>query len=253
MKFKHAIAAIILMSSFATPVAAGPPEDAFAAYSRGDYATALRLYQPLADKGSPTAQTNLGAMYVNGEGVARDYAEAVKWFRLAADQGLASAQRNLGVIYASGVQGVPRDYVLAYKWLSLSAAQGNKEAVKDRENFEDFMTPAQIAEAKTLAAAQITNKKADVNQPAPRYNVEDYCKKIADFGGSYSATLNNACIRQEQDAYDALNRNWGSYPSQVLAHCDRIATVGGDGSYTLLQACIKQEMQARSNPPNFRP
>lgn len=114
MKFKHAIAAIILISSFATPVVAGPFEDAFAAYSRGDYATALRLYQPLADKGSPIAQTNLGVMYANDEGVARDYAEAVKWFRLAADQGLDYAQRNLGEMYANG-QGAPQDYVLAYK------------------------------------------------------------------------------------------------------------------------------------------
>lgn len=124
------------------------------------------------------------------------------------------------------------------------------------------MTPAQIAEAQKLAPAQIPNTKADVNQRevhiarqgqlARRYDVEHHCEKIAGFGGSYSATLNNACIRQEQDAYDALNMNWGSYPSQVLAHCDRIATFGGDGSYTLLQACIQQEMQARSNPPNFR-
>src|SRR5512135_3221771 len=29
---------------------AGPPEDAIAAYRRGDYATALRLFLPLADQ-----------------------------------------------------------------------------------------------------------------------------------------------------------------------------------------------------------
>ena len=39
---KHALAAIILVLSLATPVAAGPREDASAAYYRGDYATALR-------------------------------------------------------------------------------------------------------------------------------------------------------------------------------------------------------------------
>jgi hypothetical protein len=40
---RAAFAAIVLLLSLAAPVAAGPLEDAAAAYSRGDYATALRL------------------------------------------------------------------------------------------------------------------------------------------------------------------------------------------------------------------
>ena len=41
MNLKHALPAIFLILSFAAPVAAGPFEDAAAAYGRGDYATAL--------------------------------------------------------------------------------------------------------------------------------------------------------------------------------------------------------------------
>jgi TPR repeat protein len=56
-----------------------------AAYSRGDYAAALRLIRPLADKGNANAQHNLGALYVEGRGVPQNDAEAMKWYRLAAE------------------------------------------------------------------------------------------------------------------------------------------------------------------------
>ena len=41
---------------------AGPLEDAWAAYERGDYAIALRLWLTLAAQGNAFAQTNLGFM-----------------------------------------------------------------------------------------------------------------------------------------------------------------------------------------------
>jgi hypothetical protein len=48
---------------------AGPLEDASAAYQRHDYATALRVWRPLADNGDVAAQTRLGYMFANGQGV----------------------------------------------------------------------------------------------------------------------------------------------------------------------------------------
>ena len=60
LALKHAVAAIILVFGFATPVVAGPLEDANAAIKRRDYATALRLIRPLAERGDANAQYNLG-------------------------------------------------------------------------------------------------------------------------------------------------------------------------------------------------
>ena len=152
LALKHTIAVILLILSLAAQVAAGPLEDAIVAYNRGDYATALPLYQQLADKGSATAQFNLGIMYANGQGVAQNYAEAVKWYGLAANQGLADAQHNLARMYTYG-QGVPQNYVLAYKWFSLSAAQGYTDAVKGRDFITARMTPAEVDEAQKLVPA----------------------------------------------------------------------------------------------------
>jgi TPR repeat protein len=56
---KAGIAGVVLALGLAASVAAGPLEDGLAAYSRGDYATAMRLWRPLADRGEADAQFDL--------------------------------------------------------------------------------------------------------------------------------------------------------------------------------------------------
>jgi TPR repeat protein len=72
------------------------------AYERGDYATAMREWRPLAEAGDAKSQDAIGMMYSNGFGVSEDDAEAVKWLRLAAEQGHAGAQGKLGAMYSFG-------------------------------------------------------------------------------------------------------------------------------------------------------
>lgn len=156
------------------------------ANNREDYATALREWRPLAEKGDALAQYNLGVLYrkgrgvpqddvqarkwydkaaaqgqakaqynlgtlyYNGEGVPKDYKQALRWFRLAADQGEAVAQTKIAIMYEDA-QGVPHDLVQAYKWYSLAITSGDKPATLLRNLLTDKMTPAQIAEAQKLA------------------------------------------------------------------------------------------------------
>ncbi len=109
---------IAILLGLAAPAWAGFAEG-FAAYERGDYATALREFRPLAE------------------------------------QGVAEAQFNLGFAYEKG-EGVPQDYVHAHMWLNLGASRlppGTKHtrAVNNRDILAEKMTPAQIAEAQRLA------------------------------------------------------------------------------------------------------
>jgi hypothetical protein len=105
-------AALTLVLAAVGPVAAGEFEDAGAAFDRGDYATAVRLFRPLADQGDAAAQQRLGLMYEGGLGVPEDYAVAAMWFRRAAGQGLKTAQWDLGLMYETG-SGVQQTYVQA--------------------------------------------------------------------------------------------------------------------------------------------
>lgn len=107
--------------------AASPDDLASFAYASRDYATAYRLWRPLADQGQASAQYGLGILYRNGHGVAQDYAAAVSWFRKAADQGDANAQYGLGARYHAG-QGVMQDYAAALVWYRKAADQGNASA-----------------------------------------------------------------------------------------------------------------------------
>jgi len=97
------------------------------AAQKGDFATALREWKPLAEQGNAPAQFNLGLIYAKGQGVTRNYKTALKWFRLAAEQGLAGAQFNLGLMYEKG-RGVPQNDKTAAKWWKLSAEQGLADA-----------------------------------------------------------------------------------------------------------------------------
>lgn len=136
---------------------AAPLPDATAAYQRGDYATALRVWQPLADQGHVGAQFNLGVMYYSGKGVPQNYIEALKWYSLAAEKRSTDAQFNLGVMYANG-QGTPQDNVQAYVWFNLvstnelSGKEARDKAVQNLELITSKMTPAQIATAQKLIA-----------------------------------------------------------------------------------------------------
>jgi uncharacterized protein len=119
--------AIFYLLGIGSFAAANPFDDASAAYERGDYVQALKLFRQLADQGHQWAQRRLGLIYAEGKGVPRDYQEAVKWYRLAAGQGNVPAQYSLGLAYENG-QGVPQDYQEAVKWYRLAAAQEDEWA-----------------------------------------------------------------------------------------------------------------------------
>lgn len=152
--FAFGLLTVLISTSLAVTAYSGEWEEAVAAYGRGDYTTAFRLFKPMAQQGIPEAQFILGLMYDNGRGVPQDYAMAVKWYRKAAEQGIAKAQFNLGVSYEDG-QGVPRNYILAYMWFDLASSalegEGRERAINNRNRVASKMTLEQIAEAQLLA------------------------------------------------------------------------------------------------------
>src|SRR5215204_6388306 len=93
-----AVMALVAASGVISKAFAGPWEDGMAAYNRGDYVPAIRLFRPLAEKGNPKAQSVIGVMYRKGEGVARSSARAFMWFSLAAKRGDAKAKAELRAV-----------------------------------------------------------------------------------------------------------------------------------------------------------
>jgi len=110
------------------PMQQGPMQDGARHFQRADYKAAIASWQPLAIKGNPVAQNNLGILYLDGKGVKQDTAEAVRYLSLSAASGSSLGQNNLGGLYREG-KGVPRDYAKAAQWFTASAAQGNAAAM----------------------------------------------------------------------------------------------------------------------------
>tara|TARA_E500000178_G_scaffold262672_1_gene259709 strand:- start:113 stop:814 length:702 start_codon:yes stop_codon:yes gene_type:complete len=156
------------------------------AFERGEYVTALELYETLAAQGEAEAQFQLGLMYeqglgtdvdgqmaqryyeqaaeqqspqaldalgtlhLKGEGVIQNFKESLRLFQRAAEQGYPRAQHNLGIAYADG-KGTFRDPVKAHMWFNLAAANGYAEAAASRERLAASMAQSEIARAQDNA------------------------------------------------------------------------------------------------------
>jgi TPR repeat protein len=126
MSLRSPIALVLSIVCLAVP--AWPDSQAGVdAYTRGDYATALREWQPIAEQGDAAAQYNLGVLYENGRGVPQDYTQARQWWEKAAVQGDPNAQFYLGTLYNFGRGGL-QDYAAARQWWEKAAVQGHAKA-----------------------------------------------------------------------------------------------------------------------------
>ena len=117
----------------------------------------MKWYRLAAEQGDAGAQSNLGLMYAEGQGVPKDYKTAVKWYRLAAEQGYVTAQVNLGVMYGMGT-GIIQDWVYAHMWGIIAASNGNEDGAKLRDIAAKKMTPADISTAQNLARECVRKK-----------------------------------------------------------------------------------------------
>ena len=75
--------ALLLILAMPRPLMADPVADGIKAYHRKDYATAHRLWRPLAERGNSAAQSNLGVLYATGRGVPKNHVLAHMWFSIA--------------------------------------------------------------------------------------------------------------------------------------------------------------------------
>jgi len=117
-------ATLVAGTLFATGAAWAGVKEGYDAWVAGNYSAAVNEWRPLADKGDPDAQFDLGQAYKLGRGVpARDLAIAQSWYEKAAQQGHAQAQANLGLIlFQNG------ERQRALPWIRKAAEAGDPRA-----------------------------------------------------------------------------------------------------------------------------
>ena len=97
---KPASAAISDQFNVAGQLAAGN-----AAYSRGDYAEAFRLFRNIAVLGVPESHYRLGMMYASGLGTRQSANQAEFWMKSAAESRYPGAAKALSLIRAMLAKG----------------------------------------------------------------------------------------------------------------------------------------------------
>ena len=108
-------AAAVLAAVLATPALADV-KAGIEAWQRGDYASAIRQWEPAAKAGDADAQFNLAQAYKLGRGVPPDMDQAARLYLQAAEHGHAQAQANYGLI-----QFQKGDRAAAMPWLRKAA------------------------------------------------------------------------------------------------------------------------------------
>src|SRR5690606_23928996 len=85
-----------------------PVDEAFGAFQRGYFLTALEMALPRAEQGDAAAQTLIAELYAKGLGVAQIPERAAGWYQLAANNGDLLATFELAMLYQDGI-GLPKN------------------------------------------------------------------------------------------------------------------------------------------------
>jgi len=184
MRYSY-LTSLIFSATLAASVSAQSVKTGIDAWQRSDYATAVAVWRPLAEKGDADAQFNLGQAYRLGRGVSINLAAAQTWFERAAEKGHLDAQTTLGLmlfqngnrtgglrwiklaaeksepramlVYGTALfngDGVQQDATLGYAYVARAAAQGLGAARDTLAQLDGMLPPDERKKGQALAAAR---------------------------------------------------------------------------------------------------
>jgi cell division protein FtsN len=188
-----AAAALVLIAS----PASADVKKGVDAWQAARYDIAIAEWRPLAEKGDPDAQFNLGQAYRLGRGVPSDLKIAQSWYEKAAQQGHEQAQANLGLLlyeadrrsealpwiqkaalngdpraqYVLGIELnngdlLPKDWPRAYALMTLAAAQGIPPAAKSLTEMDEYIPAADRQQGLALAHQLRAKRSASADAPS---------------------------------------------------------------------------------------
>src|SRR5215210_6999141 len=113
-----------LVIAITAPAPAQSVRAGIEAWQKSDYATAVAIWRPLAEKGDADAAFNLGQAYRLGRGVPISLASAQSWFERAAGKGHVDAQTTLGLLlFQNG------NRIAGLRWLKGASEKGDPRAL----------------------------------------------------------------------------------------------------------------------------
>lgn len=121
---RRCLVAAALLIATAGPLQAQSVKAGIEAWQRSDYAGAVNIWRPIAEKGDADAEFNLGQAYRLGRGVPTNLSAAKTWFERAANQGHLDAETTLGLLLFQN-----NEQADGLKWLKKAAERGEPRAL----------------------------------------------------------------------------------------------------------------------------
>jgi len=183
----------------------GLVDDAYGAYQRGYYLTALDKALPRAQNGDAAAQTLVAEMMTRGLGVKLDRKAAAFWYGQAANGGDAAAMFKYALLLMEG-RDVPQDKPKADEFMRKAADAGNAEA---QFNWAQIVVTANPGENGLRMALPYYEKSAEHGIADAQYAVSQLYMTIKDIEPEKKATARDWLVRAARAGFDTAQLDMG--------------------------------------------
>lgn len=196
----------------------GPVDDAYGAYQRGLYVTALAMALERAQKGDAIAQTLVAEMMTKGLGIARDAKSAAFWYGEAAKQGDPAAMFEYALLLMRG-RDVPNDKKLADDYMRRAAEGGNSSA---QFNWGQILISENPGDRGLELALPFYEKSAEQGIADAQYAVAQIYSHLKSISPEKRAKARQWLERAAKAGYDTAQLDMGIW---------YVNGVGGDRDY----------------------
>lgn len=176
----------------------GAVDEAYGAYQRGLYLTAMNLALPKAQAGDPAAQTLVAEVMQNGLGVKRDRKGAAFWYGQAAEKGDPAAMFKYSLILLDG-ELVTRDTAKSEELMRKAADRGNAQA---QFNYAQALVAGAPGTKGLKAALPYYEKAAAQGVVDAQYAVSQLYLNLEDIDAAKKAEARLWLTRAASSGYD---------------------------------------------------
>lgn len=197
---------------------AGTVDEAYGAYQRGLYATALDKALKRASDGDAAAQTLVAEMMTKGLGINRDAKTAAFWYGQAAERGDPAAMFQYAMLLMTG-RNVQADRKKADDYMRRAAEAGNSSA---QFNWGQILVSDNPGDKGLRLALPFYEKAAAQGVADAQYAVAQLYAKLTDLPADKKASARQWLERAAKAGFDTAQLDMGIW---------LVNGVGGDKDY----------------------
>ncbi len=194
-------------------------DEAYGAFQRGFFLTAMEMALPLAEGGDPAAQTLVAELFAEGFGVARNLEQARFWYSEAAEGGDRSARFKYALLLLADARTDPQRATEARELMRQAADAGHPSA---QFNYGQMLVDETPGQAGLMAALPYFERAADQGIADAQYALSQIYLNAAGIEDTKRERAREWLFRAARAGYDTAQLDLAIW---------LIDGVGGDRDY----------------------